>query len=100
MLVLGVDNLVTYGIMSFNTVDTLMLYGNYLITEYILNLIFVDRTTVNANKGIWLYYISLGNVNYINLVCNFWFNRFLTSGNKRSDVNLTLGGYVICFLCY
>jgi hypothetical protein len=91
----GADDRTTHGMKSFNNNNALMPCHDCLVTGTVPNLVFDDGSTANANTGMFLHHIGLGNRNRADVVCTSWPERFLSNGNERSTVDLTLGGCVV-----
>lgn len=91
----GIDDMTTHGMKTFVDMDALMPCQDCLLTGTVPNLVFEDGSTGNADTGMWLHHIGLGNWNRADVVCSSWPERFLSNGNERSNVDLTLGGCVV-----
>ena len=88
----GADDEATHGMQMYRDDNALMPCHECLITGYVPNVEFADGVTANANNGIYLHHIGLGNLNRTDAACDEWPDRWVTSGNERSLVDLTIGG--------
>jgi len=65
-----------------------------LITGFLAGLEFEDGSNANANTGMWLHHTAFLNLNQSDTTCPDYPSRFLASGNERTPLDLTNGGYV------
>jgi hypothetical protein len=57
-------------------------------------LAYPDGRYANADTGMWLHHVVMYNLNRTDTTCPEGPQRAFASGNERSDVDLTMGGYV------
>jgi len=84
----------THGMKEFELGNIEMPCNDCLITSWQPDLTYEDGSTANADKGMWLHHAVYLNMNRTDVPCARFEDRFAASGNERTVVDVTVGGYV------
>ncbi|KAK3381078.1 hypothetical protein B0H63DRAFT_450449 [Podospora didyma] len=82
----------THGMKLFQDMNAMMPCHECLITQYTADLQFINGTSANANKNMWLHHIGLMNLHRTDAACEEWPERMSINGNERSPVDMTIKG--------
>jgi hypothetical protein len=82
------------GMKDYDTTNIQMPCTDCFITGFLGSLELLDGTVANANTGMWLHHVVFININRTDTTCPKYPDRFMASGNERTPLDLTAGGYV------
>ena len=85
----------THGMQEFRLEGIEMPCNDCLITNWQPDLVFDDWTTANADRQMWLHHVVFFNLNRTDVPCARFEDRFAASGNERTIIDYTVGGYAV-----